>query len=168
MEKRYEYITPQDYEIADKNGINRKMLNKRVRELGWDIERAITTPKIQRNTGWTEWKDVALSNGVNYDCFKNRVKRYGFTQEQAATTPKMTKKEIAKNSNRKYPPHYLELALKNGIPKNTFYKRVKNLGWSLIQAATTPQISRTDIDGNKFRNLDLIFENKKLAKDGSL
>lgn len=168
MEKRYEYITPQDYEIADKNGINRKMLNKRVHELGWDIDRAITTPKIVRRTGWTEWKDIALSNGVNYDCFKNRVKRYGFTQEQAAMTPKMTKEEIAKNSNRKYPQQYLDLALKNGIPKSTFYKRVKDLGWSLIQAATTPKISSADIDHSKFGNLDLIYKNKKLDKDGSL
>ena len=44
MEKKYWYITPDDFERAAKNGINQDALRQRVRTLGWDIERAIKTP----------------------------------------------------------------------------------------------------------------------------
>ena len=44
MEKKYWYITPDDFERAAKNGINKDTLRQRVRTLGWDIERAIKSP----------------------------------------------------------------------------------------------------------------------------
>ncbi len=39
------YITPEEYEVAEKNGIDKRTLEQRIREYGWDKERAITIPK---------------------------------------------------------------------------------------------------------------------------
>lgn len=38
------YITPEEYKIAESNGISRETLNGRVRKCGWSIERACTEP----------------------------------------------------------------------------------------------------------------------------
>ncbi len=41
--KRFQYITPEDFETAKKNGIFKSTLMKRVCwTYGWDIDRAIT------------------------------------------------------------------------------------------------------------------------------
>ena len=38
------YITPEEYETAERNGISRVLLDKRVRDLLWDKETAINKP----------------------------------------------------------------------------------------------------------------------------
>ena len=43
MEKKYWYITPDDFERAAKNGINRNTFYSRIK-LGWSAEKAATTP----------------------------------------------------------------------------------------------------------------------------
>ena len=43
-DKRYFYITPEDFRIAEENGISKDTLLSRVRKLGWDIDKAITKP----------------------------------------------------------------------------------------------------------------------------
>lgn len=39
-------ITDEQYARAEANGISRRLLNDRVGTKGWDIERAINTPKM--------------------------------------------------------------------------------------------------------------------------
>ena len=47
--KRYFYITPEDFKIAEENGISKDTLIMRVRKLGWDVDKAITKPvRIKR------------------------------------------------------------------------------------------------------------------------
>ena len=52
----YFYITPEDYRIAEGNGLSRKDVYRRVYEENWSIKRAITTPKrkIKPMTKYTE------------------------------------------------------------------------------------------------------------------
>jgi hypothetical protein len=38
------YITPEEYEEAERNGISRKHVNYRIRQFGWGKQKAITTP----------------------------------------------------------------------------------------------------------------------------
>lgn len=38
------YITPEEYKIAERNGISNKTLEDRIRRQNWDRERALTKP----------------------------------------------------------------------------------------------------------------------------
>ena len=46
--KRYFYITPEDFKIAEENGIPEYVVTTRVIKLGWDIDRAITKPAREK------------------------------------------------------------------------------------------------------------------------
>lgn len=54
--KNYFYITPKDYEAANKIGLSKKDVYRRVYEENWSIERAISTPKMKMKpmTKYTE------------------------------------------------------------------------------------------------------------------
>jgi hypothetical protein len=45
-------VTNEHFAIAEKNGLDRFTVLRRVRDYFWDIERAITEPKIPRNKRW--------------------------------------------------------------------------------------------------------------------
>lgn len=84
MEKYY--LTMQDFEIADSNGIKRKSVERRVYDFGWEIERAITEPINERHyaTGaWSRWESIAV---VTYQNFRTRLSR-GWNEHDAALTP---------------------------------------------------------------------------------
>lgn len=80
------YLTPQDFEIAEENGIKKKTVERRVMDFGWDIERAITEPVNERSyaTGaWAQWEHIA---NVTYQNFRTRLSR-GWSEQDAALTP---------------------------------------------------------------------------------
>lgn len=77
------YLTPEDYEIAELNGINPSTLRGRI-DRGWDKERAITESTIGKRAKWLR---VAKVNGIKEGTFNNRVYMYGYTHEEAATKP---------------------------------------------------------------------------------
>lgn len=177
MTKRYYYISPNDYKVAEKNGINKCALEKRV-YYGWDIDRAIKTPIRKRlDIGWRDWKTIAEQNGVTYDCFRMR-RNSGINPKDAATLPPLNlekRREIAANINRKYDTQVLEAAIQNGISKGTFYSRVNKLGWAIEKAINTPLMSNEEAlslarKKSSFREMNEIFFNsmKKPVKDGSL
>lgn len=177
MTKRYYYISPNDYKVAEKNGINKWALEKRV-YYGWDVDRAITTPIRKRvDIGWRDWKTIAEQNGVTYDCFRMR-RNNGINPKEAAILPPLSlekRRKIGTNINRKYDPQVLEAALQNGISKSTFYARVGKLGWSIEKAINTPLISNEESlslarEKSSFKEMNEIFFNsmKRPVKDGSL
>lgn len=88
-------ITPEQYQIAEKNGINRRNLIQRVNYYAWDIEDAITIPAVgrgyKREAKYADYLKIAESNGVSYKTFYNRVHTLGWTKERAASTPVMEK-----------------------------------------------------------------------------
>jgi len=45
----YFYITPEEYQIAEQNGISAATLEARVRSLAWKKERAIYTPPHEKH-----------------------------------------------------------------------------------------------------------------------
>lgn len=61
------YISPNDYQIAEKNGIPTHLVNNRIRDYGWDKQRAITQP-VQK-TDLKEWAKIAKQNGIAYNTF---------------------------------------------------------------------------------------------------
>jgi hypothetical protein len=135
------YITPEEYEIAAQNGISRKLLNQRIRQSGWDKERAITTPP-KKQTNLKRWMEIAEKNGIPYYTARNRVVLCGWSWERAVTEPIWTTERLRERmkkqnlNKRKYPKKYLELAKRNGIKIKTFHTRVRYYGWDLERAAT--------------------------------
>lgn len=92
------YITPEEYEIGAKNGINARNVYQRVYKYGWSIQRAIKTPLVYDSRSsevWLKWKKVSLSNGISNLAFRKRIKR-GYTPELAATKPLVHKRRSLK------------------------------------------------------------------------
>ncbi|MDP4158401.1 MAG: hypothetical protein Q8911_01375 [Bacillota bacterium] len=138
------YITPEQYEIAAKNGIRANTLNTRVRSYGWSIERAISQP-IQKHYVWGELLKVANKNGIGYKTFYTRIKR-GMTPQEAASIPVKTKEEVVNTMTertRKYPKFFLDLARSNGISKDTFGYRMRR-GWDPMDAATLKPMNKKE------------------------
>jgi hypothetical protein len=89
-----EYITPQQYQIAANNGIDKARLEHRVRVDGWSIDRAIFKPKRSYNRHG-EWLNVARSNGIPSNTFHSRIKK-GWSPEFAASTPLLSPEEVGR------------------------------------------------------------------------
>lgn len=143
------YVTPKEYVEAAKIGVDDQTLDRRIRLLGWEKKRAITTPIRPLNKDRAYWRKKAEVNGISFDAFHSRIRR-GWTDEKAATKPLQTKEECrqqalkATEKNRKIPRKYMELAEKNNIPYSTLYSRIRK-GWSFEKAASQPKMTRVEI-----------------------
>lgn len=141
------YITPEEYAAAAANGIRPRMLERRVREQGWDKETAMTTPP-RKQTDRSRWRAVADQNGISYTTFMSRVNR-GWSEERAAKTPLESEEERREHavrafeSVRKIPRFYIDLAARNGISHATLHLRIQR-GWGLDRAATEPVLSKQE------------------------
>ncbi|EJR67504.1 hypothetical protein IIO_00492 [Bacillus cereus VD115] len=141
------YITPEEYVIAEKNGIRRKSLDYRVRRGCWDKEKAITIPTQKEPSEWATIKNISLKNGISRQTFSARRKR-GWSLTDAITIPPLTKDEIIARAKKKNPqkaPTFTEEQVKrakeNGISYSTLYDRVKRYKWDLEEAISTPILS---------------------------
>ena len=141
------YITPEEYDLADSNGIDNITVNVRVRRLGWSKEKAINTPiKRRKPSGevFNEFVKTAKNNGICYRLFFQRVNVLGWDMDKASMKPPQTaeeKKIQLVEARRKYPEEYVNLAAKNGIKYTTFRRRILN-GWSIEDATTKPLVYR--------------------------
>lgn len=140
------YITPEEYETAAANGISSSTLEARIRRLGWPKERAITEPprksKITR-----EIVELAQRNDISYQTLYWRI-RSGWAPDRAATEPPLSHAERIKrasDANRKIPAELVDLAKRHGVKYVTFYKRVSEMGWDPVTAATKPPMTRCEI-----------------------
>ena len=140
MLKRYFHITPDDFEVAKRNGLTEKIVKERVYRLGWDIDSSINKPKrrMKEKTVFTsEDKYIIVKNGLTTRNVTERMYQ-GWTKEKAINTPKLDKTKNLKPRNKyKYTNQETEIAKKNGINKGTFYKRIANK-WTVEEAFTIP------------------------------
>lgn len=82
-------LSKEEYEIAEKNGINRNTAVSRVRNLKWSVERAITDKVVKRTPDFTE-EELAImkEHGVPEKIAKRRLTnkdRDKWTRERAIT-----------------------------------------------------------------------------------
>jgi len=136
------YITPAEYETAEQNGINARLLTKRIRDCAWGIEKAITTPPRQKGK-WDAWLTLAAKNGISVDAFRTRIHR-GMEPSMAATAPILSRSEIIEQRVRIHPKCYADLAEQNGIKARTYESRVYR-GWEPEKAATTPTMTSREV-----------------------
>lgn len=144
------YLTPEDFNIAESNGIHRLLAHNRFYHSGFSKERAITQPVKNQDTVWAEWKEVAESNGICWTTFNTRLE-CNYTPERAATEPPMTKLELAANmrskKKRKISDELIQIAAINGISYNTLaYRLLKSKHkWSEEDAVTIPPLSKAEV-----------------------
>lgn len=131
--------TWEQYEIAEKNGIDKKNVDQRV-NLGWAIEEAITKPiRVSFRQKYAEFIKLAESNGISFLTFRARVEKSNWSPEEAATKPIMTMQDMVKKSNDKkriIPKEIYAKAKKNGINPSTLKTRIFMLEWDMDVAAT--------------------------------
>lgn len=148
------YITPEEYEIAKRNGINKNVVEDRIRKCGWNKKKAITIPKSNRKRMFSkDILDLARKKNIPYSTLRYRVEKIGISPIDAIF---MEKQDSAKNlkryANQKYPKYILDLAQSNGISKSLFYYRVGKMRMTILKAATTPLINRSEYMREKNKN----------------
>lgn len=152
MKSPYEYyVTPEEYEVAAKNGISRKLLDRRIRNLGWDKEDAMTKPSIHNATGWKNVKEIALKNGISHATYTARIKR-NWRIIDAITTPPIDKyqalelaeKVNSKCQNKVLNDEQMKIASLHGICYRLARDRIKRQKWSVEDAITTPVLTREE------------------------
>jgi hypothetical protein len=79
------WLTKEERETAKRNGISRLTLYRRVYELDWEIERAITDP-VKKGAIIDGYREQCEENGISPALFINRV-RGGMSKEKASTKP---------------------------------------------------------------------------------
>jgi hypothetical protein len=135
-------LTEKDFEIAEANGIPRKLVRERFNRLFWDKKDCITKPV--RGYRDDEWRMRCKELGiVDISTFDQRKLR-GWDGKEAATKPKMSYEEVVQRIKKvhcKYPGWVYESIEKHGIPKQTFLNRMnmKNTKWTLEEACTVPK-----------------------------
>ena len=134
--KRYFYITPEDYKIAEENGISKDTLLSRVRKLGWDVDKAITKP-VRAKRKFTEEEIKAMEeNGIDRNVAAGR-RYWGWTLEEAITKSKKKGRQYV------YPEWVYKEADKNGISYSALGNRIRR-GMSLEEACTRKVITKEE------------------------
>jgi hypothetical protein len=138
------YLTKEEIKRAKENGISYDNLYNRVYNLGWELEKAVTTP-LQKGGGlWPKWKHIATEHDIKGTTFLNRIRFQGMTPEEAATKPITPPSERAREANkkRKYKakitPEIRAKAEANGISYARLGQRVYRLKWDIERACTEP------------------------------
>ena len=133
------YISPNEYTTAEKNGIDKRTLEQRIREYGWDNDRAVTEAKRARKNR-KYWTEIALENGISKQLFYQRIDTLKWDAEKASTTP------ILKPSGpkSKFAEGTLTKVQANGIQMQCFRRRIRE-GWNEEIAATLKPISKKEV-----------------------
>ena len=134
--KRYFYITPEDFKIAEENGIPEYVVTTRVRKLGWDVDKAITKPVRAKRKFTKEEIKTMEENGVNQNIAANRM-YWGWNLEEAITKPKKRGRQYV------YPKWVYKEANKNGISYSALGNRIRR-GMSLEEACTKKTITKLE------------------------
>ncbi|AJQ58651.1 hypothetical protein BTT_20610 [Bacillus thuringiensis serovar morrisoni str. 4AA1] len=146
------YITPDEYERAERNGINRRVFNERVRNLGWDKVTAMTKPVRGSNpTGWCKVREIALKNGIRRQTYYARMKK-GWNLIDAISKPPINKYQALRlaeeanywNGNKVLSDEQAKIASLNGVSYRLARERIKRLKWPVEEAITTPVLTKEE------------------------
>ena len=151
MAGNYNYITPQHYETAKRNGISEERVYQRVNNDLWDIKRAITQPVRHPNRRNKELLEKAKKNGITSNVFYGRL-RSGWDEEKACTVPVIAHTDTWEKTTRvrKYSKEIVALAEKNGVSYMTLARRIRE-GWKEIDAATTKPMTKQEASRSRMK-----------------
>ncbi|MDN8590960.1 hypothetical protein Q0V21_19560 [Paenibacillus sp. 11B] len=140
MNYEHRVITPRQYEVAAANGIRNRVLEDRVRKLGWSMKDAISK-RPGKNVKHGDWPDRAEANGVTRGSYYRRTSQ-GWSPEKAATTP--LRNMVDKHGKPK--PTWedvKERAARNNVSYSTFMQRLSE-GETPEEAVTRPPLTRRE------------------------
>lgn len=140
------YITPDEYVAAEKNGVDPRNLERRIRSLGWSKEKAINTP-LRKLRNHKKWYAIAKENEIGYETFMNRINTLGWSYERASTEPVNDKLLFLRphtDDERVIPKEIVSIARSNGIAYNTLWSRITIQNMNMEDAATTPVMSLSE------------------------
>ena len=143
-ERRYLYVTPEDFETAKRNGIPEKLVKTRVYRDGWEINRAITkkvTSKVYEP--WERWKDKSVVCKMTFYSRLNTKSKTVWTEEEAALTPKGAYPGGHRNAI-KLTKEQKEIAKKNGLSNRVIRYRIMKMDMTIEQAINTDKISKSE------------------------
>ncbi|MDR4341770.1 hypothetical protein, partial [Bacillus thuringiensis] len=133
MKSSYEYyVTPEDYEVAAKHGVSRKLLEHRLRNLGWDKDFAMTESR-RKASEWAKVKEIALKNHIGRTTFKGRRQR-GWSLIQSITKPPLSREKTLKRENdcnRALTDDHIQKSTESGQRYSTVYDRIKKFKWNI-------------------------------------
>ncbi|MDT0163834.1 hypothetical protein [Bacillus sp. AG4(2022)] len=157
-------LTEEHYAVALLNGIDRRTLQRRIKERGWDLDKAINTPKKPtRKKKRKGWEAKALSNGINIKRYQQRIQR-GWSPEKAASV-------LPKKQARRTDQKWIRIAKTNGIPYPTYLARVNKHFWSAEEAATTPVLNQEEVTKRATiarKEIDQIIQHKTFTDPNNL
>lgn len=85
-------LTPDQVQTARDNGLHYTIVWKRIGQLGWDIEKAVTEPSNKVTDRYTmEDRLEAEANGIIFATLRSRLQA-GWDLQRAKTQPTMKKK----------------------------------------------------------------------------
>jgi hypothetical protein len=135
----WDYLEPKDIEVARANGISYMNAYNRVYNLGWPVEKAITTPIRDRsNCLWYQWRDTCKKHNVTQNSFYQRLYA-GWTPEEASTLPLGT---ILNKKAAIITKSLMALAAEKGISRFTLHARIHRYKWSVEKALNTPVMTQ--------------------------
>lgn len=85
--------------MAKGNGIKKATVENRVYQLGWDIDRAITTPVRKKKNNISPHLKVARKNGIKETTVRRRIER-GWSIERSISTETISSEEKMKKARR--------------------------------------------------------------------
>lgn len=144
------YITPEEYKLAESNGIAKNALSNRVRDYGWDIERACTEPlkkQFLKQTLSEEIIKTLKNNNITINAFTKRIINLGWSINKATNTPTLSKYDamiIANNSRRTISDEQYKAGEANGIARGTLKRRIMQSHWNIERAINTPIMNRSE------------------------
>lgn len=148
----YNEVSQEQYDQAASIGVSRSQVNARL-WMGWEVERAVSTPLRVSNRGGDEFTRLADENGIARTTYRNRVNR-GWDKLRAATEPPLTPAQAldhAQQSKRIVTKEQAEIARANGISHQTMHTRLRLLGWDVTRAITEkPKLGNRGRSGAKW------------------
>lgn len=130
-----DYLTDEDFALAEANGIRKALAYDRFYRLGWAKKRATTeTPKRRI---WPDYKEEAEANGVTRHMFFKRIGD-GIEPEEAIAMGYIGHGSNRGQHKKRLGRMHVEIAEANGIPEGTARNRVNLYGWDIERAITEP------------------------------
>lgn len=149
MKNPYEYyITSEEYQRAEKNGICKSTLEYRIRAALWERERALTESPTKISE-WKMIKEIALKNNIRRSTFESR-RATGWTLIDAITKPVMSRKECIERANQFNQNNsiltneQIQCAKEKGIKPDTIRNRLRKWKWDIEIAITNPALSASE------------------------
>jgi predicted DNA-binding transcriptional regulator AlpA len=140
MNWNHRVITPRQYQIAEANGIRSRVLEERVRKLGWSMKDAVSKP-VKKRQKHGRWPEIAESNGISKADYYRRVSALNWDMEKAATEPM---RNIANMSREELKWVDLkEIAATNNVSYSTFMRRLSE-GESAKEAVARPPLNHRE------------------------